>query len=241
MLLSDVRRVLVVVAHCDDAEWMFGGTIARLVSQGAEANYVVCTDGSSGGVDLSVTDEELASTRAAEQRAAADVLGVRELIFLGYRDDTLEANRELRRNLVREIRRFTPDLVLTLAPARVLEAPVDWSHPDHLAAGEATLVAAYPESLMPRIYPELLAEGFPPHSVTEVWIPAVSDADLYVDVTDQLPTKLAAIWCHTSQNGEADGRPEPFFDSRVKPAMIEAGLRIGCRYAERFRRIAIQQ
>jgi LmbE family N-acetylglucosaminyl deacetylase len=240
VLIEDVTSALVVVAHCDDAEWMFGGTIARLVSTGAEVNYVVCTDGASGGVDLTVTDEELAATRAAEQRAAADVLGVKELVFLGYRNDTLEVTRELRRDLVREIRRFTPDLVLTLAPHRVLEAPVDWSHADHLATGEATLVAAYPESLMPRIYPDLLAEGFEPHWVTEVWIPAVSDADLYVDVTDQLETKLRAIWCHTSQLGEAGGDPGPFFDHRVKPAMVEAGARIGCEYAERFRRIPIR-
>jgi LmbE family N-acetylglucosaminyl deacetylase len=240
MLLSEVSRVLVVIAHCDDAEWMFGGTIARLVSMGAEVSYVVCTDGASGGVDLTVSDEELTATRAAEQRAAADVLGVGEVVFLGYRNDTLEVTRELRRDLVREIRRSTPDLVLTLAPSRVLEAPVDWSHSDHMAAGEATLVAAYPEALMPRIYPELLDEGFDPHWVTEVWIPALSDADLYVDVTDHLQTKLDAIWCHTSQNGEADGRPGPYFDQRVKPAMIEAGSRIGCAYAERFRRIPIR-
>jgi LmbE family N-acetylglucosaminyl deacetylase len=240
VLLTDVRRVLVVIAHCDDAEWMFGGTIARLVSMGAEVNYVVCTDGASGGVDLTVSDEQLAAIRAAEQRAAADVLGVSEVVFLGYGNDTLEVTRGLRRDLVREIRRFTPDLVLTMAPFRVLEAPVDWSHSDHMAAGEATLVAAYPEALMPRIYPELLDEGFDPHWVTEVWIPALSDADLYVDVTDQLETKLAAIWCHTSQNGEAGGEPGPYFDQRVKPPMVEAGSRIGVAYAERFRRIPIR-
>ena len=93
MLLSEVTNALVVFAHCDDAEWFFGGTVARLVAQGAEVNYVVCTDGSSGGVDLTVSDEELAATRAAEQRAAADVLGVGEVVFLGYHNDELTVTR----------------------------------------------------------------------------------------------------------------------------------------------------
>ena len=239
MLLKDVESVLAVFAHCDDAEWMFGGTIARLVSMGAEVNYVVCTDGASGGVDLTVTNEELAATRAAEQRAAADVLGVAEIAFLGYPNDRLEVSVGLRRDIVRQIRRFRPQLILTMAPLRLLDAPVDWSHSDHMAAGEATLVAAYPESLMPRIYPELADEGLQAHEVTEVWVPAVNDADLYVDVSDYADTKMAAVWCHTSQNGEANGRRDWLFGSRIEPPLVEAGLRIGCQYAERFRRIPI--
>lgn len=241
MLLSEVTRALVVFAHCDDAEWFFGGTIARLVASGAEVNYVVCTDGSSGGVDLSVSDAELAATRAAEQRAAADVLGVRAVEFLGYSNDELGVTGALKRDLVRQIRRFRPDLVLGLAPYRVMDAPVDWSHGDHIAAGEATLQAVYPEALMPRIYPELLAEGHEPHEVTEVWVPGVTDADLYVDVTEVAETKMAAIWCHTSQNGEANGSRDWLFEHRVAPWMTEAGQRIGCRYAERFLRVPIRR
>jgi LmbE family N-acetylglucosaminyl deacetylase len=241
MLLSEVTNALVVFAHCDDAEWFFGGTVARLVAQGAAVNYVVCTDGSSGGVDMAVSDEELAVTRAAEQRAAADVLGVRDVVFLGLPNDELSVTVDLKRELVRQIRRFRPDLVLGLAPYRVMDAPVDWSHGDHIAAGEATLQAVYPESLMPRIYSELLAEGGQPHEVTEVWVPAVHDADLYLDVTDVAAAKMDAIWCHTSQNGEANGNREWLFEHRVAPWMSEAGQRIGCRYAERFRRIPIRR
>jgi LmbE family N-acetylglucosaminyl deacetylase len=240
VLLSEVTSALAVFAHCDDAEWLFGGTVARLVGQGAEINYVVCTDGSSGGVDLSVSDEELAATRAAEQRAAADVLGVKEVALLGYHNDELSVTIDLKRDLVRQIRRFRPDLVLGLAPYRVMDAPVDWSHGDHMATGDATLQAVYPESLMPRIYPELLSEGWSPHEVTEVWVPAMADADLYVDVTDVAETKMAAIWCHTSQNGDANGDRQWLFEERVAPWMTEAGQRIGCRYAERFRRIPIR-
>ena len=240
MLLDEVTNALVVIAHPDDAEWMFGGTVARLVALGARVNYVVCTDGSSGGIDLTVTDEELAATRAAEQRDAADVLGVGEVVFLGHHNDELTPSLDVRRDLVRQIRRFRPDLILTMAPFRLLDAPVDWSHGDHIAVGEATLLATYPEALMPRIYPELLEEGYQPHSVSEVWVPAVIDADLFVDVTAVVQTKMDAVWCHWSQNGEADGHRDWLFEERVAPTMVDAGRRIGCRYAERFRRIPIR-
>ena len=239
MLLSEVRRALVVVAHADDAEWMFGGTVARLVEQGAEVSYVVVTDGASGGVDLVVTDEELAATRADEQRAAAAVLGVRDVVFLGRHDDELQVTVDLKRDLVRQIRRCRPELVLTLTPHRVLEAPVGWSHGDHLAVGEATLQAVYPEALMPRIHPQLADEGLAPHTVTEVWFPALADADRYVDVTDVVETKMDAVWCHASQNGEAAGDRDWMFRTHIEPPMRQAGARIGVAHAERFRQVVI--
>ncbi|HEY0237621.1 MAG TPA: PIG-L deacetylase family protein [Friedmanniella sp.] len=240
MLLEDVQSALVVVAHADDGEWMFGGTVARLVGQGARVDYVVCTDGSSGGIDLAVSDAELAATRAAEQRAAAAVLGVRAVTFLGFRNDELSVSIDLKRALVREIRRSRPQLVLTLTPHRALDAPIDWSHGDHLATGEATLQAVYPEALMPRIYPELLAEDLQPHAVSEVWVPALADANRYVDVTAVVETKMDAVWCHWSQNGEANGDRAWMFAKHIAPPMQEAGDRIGTRYAERFRRIRVR-
>jgi LmbE family N-acetylglucosaminyl deacetylase len=240
MLLDEVQSVLVVVAHCDDGEWMFGGTVARLVAQGAQVDYVVCTDGASGGIDMTVSDTELAATRESEQRAAVAVLGVRGVTFLGFHNDELTVSLDLKRELVRQIRRSRPQLVLTLTPHRAFDAPVDWSHGDHIATGEATLQAVYPEALMPRIYPELLDEGLAPHEVTEVWVPAMGDADRYVDVTGVVETKMDAVWCHWSQNGEANGDRSWMFETRVAPPMVEAGDRIGCRYAERFRRVPIR-
>lgn len=240
MLLDEVRRVLVVVAHSDDAEWMFGGTVIRLVAGGAEVTYVVTTDGSNGGIDPDVPAAELAAVRAAEQRAAADLLGVQDVVFLGYRDDELTVTVDLKRDLVRQIRRRRPDLVLTWMPYRAPDAPIDWCHGDHIATGEATLQAAYPEALMPRIFPELGAEGLTAHAVTEVWVPAVTDADLYVDVTDVVQAKMDAIWCMGSQNGAANGDRTWMFEDRVAPPMREAGRRIGVRFAERFRRIPIR-
>lgn len=240
MLLNDVTNALAVFAHPDDAEWMFGGTVARLTANGAEVNYVVCTDGSNGTVDTSLKPADVAATRAAELRAAADVLGVKEITFLGYRNDELEVTRDLRRDIVRQIRRFRPDVILTMAPQRLPDAPVDILHADHMAASEAALVAAYPESYMPLIYPDLLEEGLDPYRVTEVWTSAFRDADLYVDVTDQVDTKMAAIMCHVSQNGSARDDADWMLEHKVGPAMVEAGKRIGCRYAERYLRVPIK-
>jgi LmbE family N-acetylglucosaminyl deacetylase len=240
MLLADVKSALAVFAHPDDAEWMFGGTILRLTAQGAEVNYVVCTDGANGTVDPSVTAAEIAETRAGELRAAANVLGVGEIAFLGYRNDELQVTPELRRDIVRQIRRFRPEVILTMTPQRLPDAPVDILHADHMAASEAALVASYPESYMPLIYPELLDEGFAPYRVDEVWTSAFRDADLYVDVTDQVDTKMAAIMCHRSQNGSARDDAKWLLDNKVGPNMVEAGKRIGCRYAERYLRVPIK-
>ena len=240
MLLNEVTRALAVFAHPDDAEWLFGGTIARLTAKGADVNYVVCTDGSTGTIDTSRSPEDVAATRQAELRAAADVLGVKEIVFLGYRNDQLEPTRELRRDIVRQIRRFRPEVILTMTPQRLPDAPVDILHADHMAASEAALVAAYPESYMPLVYPDLLDEGLDPFRVTEVWTSAFREADLYVDVTDQVDTKMAAIMCHKSQNGQARDDAGWMLEHKVGPAMIEAGRRIGCRYAERYLRVPIK-
>ncbi|QDP95370.1 PIG-L family deacetylase [Microlunatus elymi] len=239
MLLNEITRVLVVVAHCDDAEWTFGGTVARLADAGAAIDYLIVTDGASGGVDLSVTDGELAATRAEEQRAAAKVLGVRNVTFLDYHNDELQVSVDLKRDIVREIRRTRPDLILTWTPYRNPDASIDWAHGDHLAVGEATLQAAYPEALMPRIHPELTSEGLAAHAVREIWYPAMADADCYIDVSDVVETKMDAIWCHQSQNGEANGDRSWLFDQRVAPPMHDAGRYLAAAYAERFRRVVV--
>jgi LmbE family N-acetylglucosaminyl deacetylase len=199
------------------------------------------TDGASGGIDLSVTDEELAATRAGEQLAAAKVLGVEGVTFLGYRNDELELTVGLKRDIVREIRRRRPELVLTLTPYRDPAAPISWSHADHMTVGEATLRAVYPEALMPRIHPELADEGLEAHEVTEVWYPALADADCYVDVGAVVQTKMDAVWCHWSQNGEANGDREWMFQQRIAPPMRAAGRLLGVPYAERFRRVMIKE
>lgn len=233
MVLADYTSVLAVIAHPDDAEYLFGGMVAKLVRMGAEVNYVVCTDGSRSGSDLEATDAEIAATRAAEQRAAADILGVKEVSFLGYSNGTLEDTPELRHDIVREIRRFRPQLLLTLPPYRIMDGPNHINHWEHIAVGLATMTAAFPEAPNARSFPDLARNGFAPHRVSEIWIPAFNDADRYIDVTDVIDVKLDAYRCHRSQNA-SHGVPWDF-EEEMAPIMRAAGQHVAAQYAEAYR------
>jgi LmbE family N-acetylglucosaminyl deacetylase len=232
------ERVLVVCAHPDDPEFGFGATVAKLSTEGAKVDYVVCTDGSQGGEDPSLPDEELATIRYREQREAAAILGVAEVHFLGYKDGQLFADLGLRRAIVRQIRSCKPDLVLTQSPLRKLTTiGIGAFHPDHQAVGEATLQAVYPDARNPRAFRELLAEGLEPHIVKEVWIPSRDEkADHFVDATPYMDRKLKAILCHQSQFGkrhqDEDG-PEKW----LREWMGKVGERGGYEYAESFTRM----
>lgn len=230
------ERVLVVSAHPDDPEFGCGATVAKLAAEGADVAYVICTDGSQGGEDPSLPDEELAAIREREQREAGNVLGVKEIRFLGYKDGHLMADLDLRRAIVREIRRHRPELVLTHSPVRNLGVGIGASHPDHLAVGEATLQAVYPDSRNPRAFRDLLCEGFQPHRVKEVWLPTFDQGEHVVDVTGYVQSKIDAILCHQSQfnkpHQDPDG-PRKWIDERMR----EVGKRFGVEYAEVFTRI----
>jgi LmbE family N-acetylglucosaminyl deacetylase len=232
---QEFARALVVVAHPDDAEFSFGGTVARLAAEGLEMTYVVCTDGRLGGTDPDRSASEVASSRQAEQADAAAFLGVRNVVFLAMADGTLTPSVELRREIVRQIRRWRPGLVLAHQPLRSLVFPLGASHPDHLAAGEATLSAVYPDARNPRAFPEFLAEGLTPHCVREVWVPGHEHTDLLVDVTPYAERKVGAILRHRSQFvTAADPRSEVQW---VVERMRSNGVVAGCDYAESFKRI----
>ncbi|MFB6396108.1 PIG-L deacetylase family protein [Polymorphospora lycopeni] len=226
---------MVITAHPDDAEYSFGGTVARLADAGTEVVYVVCTDGSQGGEDPSVSDADLTRRRYAEQQDAADLLGATEVVFLGLRDGSLTPDVPLRRALTREIRRHRPELVLTHQPLRSLVFPIGASHPDHLATGEAALAAVYPDARNPRAYPELLSEGLTPHRVQEVWIPGHEHTDFYVDVSPYLTRRIEAIQRHKSQFAD-DVDPTAAL-AWVVNRLSGNGQVAGCRYAESYRRI----
>ena len=193
-------RVLVVVAHPDDLDFGAGGTIASWTEAGFEVSYCVITDGDAGGFDPTVPRGEIAGIRQAEQRAAAAVLGVDDVTFLGYPDGRLTVSIELRRDLSRVIRQKRPHRVLTQSPERSWER-VYASHPDHLAAGEAAMCAVYPDARNPFAHLELAAEGLEAWTVGEVWVMggAGGVADRYVDITDVFDRKLAALRAHDSQ------------------------------------------
>lgn len=230
-------RVLVVSAHPDDPEFSAGGSVAKLAKDGAIVTYVIVTDGSQGGEDPNQKDSELAATREKEQRAAARVLGVKKVEFLGYKDGHLTPDLKLRRDIVRMIRKHKPDLVITHLPGRLLDAPMGGSHPDHIAVGEATFAAVYPDSRNPRAFRSLLKEGFPAHEVKEVWVPYWTAGDFFVDISSTLDLKMESLKKHKSQVAKP-GR-EWDFEKFMRRRHREVGKRAGYKYAESFKRIKV--
>ena len=199
-LIAPLERVLVVVSHPDDAEFGAGPTIAKLAADGARVDYVVTTDGGKGTEDPEMTPERLSATREAEQRAAADILGVTDIVHLGYPDGYLTPSLDLRRDITRQIRRYRPDLVITQNPQRRLDHNPFIGHPDHLATGEATLASVYPAARDRLNFPELAErEGLEPWKVRQVLLTGVEDPNLWVDVADTFEIGLSSILAHVSQ------------------------------------------
>ncbi len=197
-VLSDVERILVVTAHPDDIDFGAAATIAGWVDDGIEVRYCLVTRGDAGGFD-NTPREQMPVLREEEQRAAAAEVGVKHLTFLDYPDGQVYLTHELRRDLTRQIREFRPDRVLTHSPQRNW-ARIGTGHPDHLAVGEATLCAVYPDARNPFAHPELLAtEGLGAWTVREVWLMGGPDPDHAVDVTDTVDRKIAALRRHVSQ------------------------------------------
>jgi LmbE family N-acetylglucosaminyl deacetylase len=187
-----------VFAHPDDVDFSAAGTVAQWVEAGIEVGYLLITRGDAGGFD-DTPREEMPLLREAEQRAAATAVGVKQVDFLtGYTDGTLSPTLSLRRDIAAAIRRFRPHRVLTSSPMRRWDR-IGASHPDHLATGEATTCAIYPDARNPFAFPELLAEGLEPWTVREVWYSGGPDPDHPVEITQTYQRKLAALRAHTSQ------------------------------------------
>ena len=231
------NRVLVVSAHPDDPDFGAGGSIAKLAKGGARVTYVIVTDGSQGGEDPKQKDSELTAIRENEQKAAARVLGVKKVEFLGYKDGHVAPNLKLRHDIVRMIRKHRPELVITHVPGRVLDGPMGGSHPDHLAVGEATLAAVYPDSRNPRAFRSLLKEGLKPHEVKEVWIPYWTSGDYLIDISSTIDLKFAALRKHKSQ--VAKPGQEWDFEKFMRKRHGQVGKKGGYRYAEAFKRITV--
>lgn len=234
--MEDVpERALVVFAHPDDVDFGAAGTVARWADAGSEVTYCVVTDGDAGGSDPSISRDDMASIRHREQEAAAAEVGAKEVLWLGYPDGQVEVSLDLRRDIARVIRQVRPERVLAPSPERMWER-IFASHPDHLAVGEATACAVYPDARNPFAFPELAAAGLEPHTVPEMWLMATPQPDVYVDVTEQLDRKLTALRCHVSQSVDRNGQLEQM----VRGFLGENGRRAGWvdgRLAEAFRRI----
>jgi LmbE family N-acetylglucosaminyl deacetylase len=222
-LIDDLQRVLVVFSHPDDAEFLAAPAIAALVAGGATVDYLVTTDGGKGTDDPDVTPEQLTATRIAEQRAAADVLGVREIVHLGYPDGYLTPSLELRRDIVRQIRRFRPDVVIAQNPQRRTDGEAIVAHPDHLATGEATVAAVYPAARDRLNFPELIDEGFEPWKVRQLLVTGIERPNLWVDVSATFEQGLTALRCHVSQIDDPDDVAS-WMRERAEAAGRDAGL-----------------
>jgi LmbE family N-acetylglucosaminyl deacetylase len=180
------------------------GTVAGWIEAGIEVTYLIATRGDAGGFDDTPRDQ-MPLIREKEQRAAAAAVGVERVEFLdGYADGTVTPSLSLRRDITAAIRRWRPDRVLTSSPLRRWERIAGPSHPDHLAVGEATTCAIYPDARNPFAHPELLREGLEPWVVREIWYSGGPDPDHIVDVTEQYPRKLAALREHVSQTAHLD-------------------------------------
>jgi LmbE family N-acetylglucosaminyl deacetylase len=186
--------VLVVAPHADDAEFGAAGTVARWTREGRTVVYVIITNGDKGTTDRHLAPERLAAMRKQEQRAAARVLGVEQVVFMEYPDQGLEDTSEFRRDIVRQIRIHRPEIVMTADPYRRYL----W-HRDHRVAGQVVMDAVYPFARDHLAYPELIAEGLEPHKVREILFWAAEDINYKVDITETFLLKLAALQCHESQ------------------------------------------
>jgi LmbE family N-acetylglucosaminyl deacetylase len=232
-------RGMVVVAHADDAEFGCSGTVARLCAEGWEMVYVMCTDGSKGSSDRNMTQKELSRIRHEEQVNAGKVLGLKDVVFLDNEDSLLQVTLELRKDIAREIRRHKPDVVITMYPMRNLEnTRFGVGHPDHMAAGEATLQAIFPTARDHMTFPDLLEDGFEPHKVAEVWIMGHPNPDHWMDVTNHMDTSIKALMEHKSQ---MDGRDETWARERMQEWRRGHAVGKGMEYAEAFKKIGFRR
>jgi LmbE family N-acetylglucosaminyl deacetylase len=223
------KRALIISAHPDDSEFGAAGTCYLWTQEGWEFRHVICTDGSKGSEDPAMTADKLVPLRRDEQRAAASVVGSKDVIFLDNVDGELRYNRETLRDIVRLIRTYKPYAVFSHDPNQIVRN-MFINHPDHRATGEMALDAVYPLARNRPTFPELLDEGLEPFSVKEIYLWTASDTNFDVDVTDILDVKFEALSKHASQFDDFEG---------LKDRLRAFWRDPDGRYVERFRRILI--
>ena len=227
------RRILVVLAHPDDPEFFCGGTLARWARAGHQIEYYLLTCGDKGYNDTTtaenISSDDLCALRHREQRDAAAVIGAQDVHFLERPDGYLVADMELRKEIVRILRRMKPDILVTCDP-QTLFATYGINHPDHRAAGQAVLDAVFPAAGNAAYFPELLIEGYQPHTPAEVWCSLTNQPTVTIDTTDMWPVKLQALLRHQSQIGE----PEKF-RARMLSRRVEGTTEDDPRFEEKFR------
>ncbi len=235
--LHDERpdRFLVIVAHPDDADFGPAATVARWIDEGSVGELVCCTSGDAGADDADTDPLWLARLREDEQRAAAAIVGYRQVHFLHQPDGALENDLPLREQLVRIIREVRPDAVLTPDPTTLFTRDGHVQHTDHRAAGLAAVDAVYPAARNAMAFPHLAKGGLEPHAVGRIYLFWTNQPDAWVDVSGYVERKLAALRCHASQIRDPEG-----FDARVRERVAAAGHEVGVEAADPFRIITLQ-
>ena len=232
-----VTRALAVTAHPDDVDFGAGGTVMALVKAGVQVTFCICTDGDAGGFDDSTDRSEIPAIRRAEQTSAAAVYGVTDVRFLGYQDGYLVPNHDLQRDIVRVMRQVQPHLVITQSPERNWDR-LPSSHPDHMAAGEATARALYPAVRNPYAFPELRTdEGLEAWTVNWLWLQGHVEPNHWIDTTEFFSRKVTALEAHASQTSHMEdlaGMLRSWGEMQAQAAGFESG-----RLAEGFRRIKL--
>lgn len=229
------KRVMVIVAHPDDIEFSCSGTIARWVKEGAEACYVLCTSGDVGISEPGMTKAEATHIREAEQTAAAAVVGVKNVVYLREPDGMLEPTMALRKRLVREIRRFKPDTIITGDPQALWAGDGYINHPDHRAAALATVDAIFPAAGQPNLFQELETEGLTAHKPYKVYVQSWDDKNsMFINITGTIDLKIEALKQHKSQMRDWDP------SERVRSWAAETAKGKEMEYAEAFRVITFE-
>ena len=238
-IVTDVpERAMVIFAHPDDAEIGSGGVVAKWIAAGCEVTYVLCTNGDSGTADRSLTSEQLAAKRAAEQRAAVDFMGVAHVVMLGYPDGELEDTRPFLGDVVRAIRTHRPHTVFVHDPYRIR----GFQHRDHRKAGIATTDAVYPYARDHLHFPEhITRDGLEPHKVRELWYWGADGPDVIVDVTPGIERQIAALVRHQSQMPGFNVPEGVTIGERVKKGAAELGAPYDFEYGAAFRRLVARR
>ena len=232
-MTSIPKSVMIVTPHPDDFEIGCAGTVAKWLNEGAEAVLVVSTNGDKGTDDLKMTSEKIAAIRREEQLEAAKVLGLKEVVFLGYPDGSLEDTPEFRGILVKHIRMYRPEIVLTTDPFR----SSFYLHRDHRMAGQVTLDAVFPYARDHLHYPEHNKEGIKPHKVKRIYFWGSEAPDTFEDISETIDLKIKALKCHKSQVSD---NSKWNVDKALRDRARDVGKEQNLPYAEGFRIINLR-
>ncbi len=229
------KEILVILAHPDDPEFFLGGSIARWIKLGHTVRYVLLTKGDKGAQDESITSQQVAEIRIQEQDAAAEELGVSSVEFFDYEDGCIIPDLEMRKNVVRAIRKYQPQILVTCDPGNLFPSQQYINHPDHRYAGQVVIDAVFPAVGNRLFFPELLAERFLPFEVEEVWMSLTNEPDVKLDVTEFWGIKINALKKHASQIGD------PLDFERRMEDRLQKDDNQAFTYEEQFRRIKFRR